>query len=123
MRVQVTEQSTQGQVTLRHDHPELGEQPTDPIADGQRLDFVTLAYSMPAQSHLLVDRLDRHKAHVSLTRRRGNGLGIGAIVLGLGPLAEGLHELGRDDPRLKPILQATPRPMVRAAAKRILQNG
>lgn len=57
---------------------------------------------MPGQSHLLIDRLDRDEAHVALARGRGDRLGIGTIIPGLAALAEGLHELGRDDTRQRP---------------------
>ena len=56
LRIQVAQQPTQGHVTLRHDHPELGQQTADAVADGQRLGLVALAHPVPGQPHLLVDR-------------------------------------------------------------------
>jgi hypothetical protein len=52
-----------------------------------------------------------------LPRRRGNRVGIGAIVLGPATLAEWRDELGRHDPWLQAVRQAPPRPVMCSAAR------
>ena len=116
MRIQVAQQPTQCHITLRHDHPELSQQAAYAVADSQRLDLVAFAHPMPGQPHLLIDRLDRHKTHVPLTRRRGDRFGIGLVVLGPPPFAKRCDELGRHDFGAQAIFATASGPMMRTAA-------
>ena len=77
----VRQRQPQGAVALRHYDAELGQQAAQTIADRQAFDLVAFAHPMLGQARLLVDRLDRNEAHVVLARRRGDCLGIVAIVL------------------------------------------
>ena len=72
---------------------------------------------MPAQSHLLVDVLDWHEAHVALPRCGRDRLGVVAVILAARALAVRRDELGGNDPRLQAVIQAATRPMVRPAAR------
>ena len=54
----------QGTQALGHDQPELGEFPADLVAVGGAVFDEALAHPVQGQQRLLLNRLDRHKAHI-----------------------------------------------------------
>ena len=71
---------------------------------------------MPAQSCLLIDILDRDKAHVALACGGGYRLGIITVVLVARALAERGDELRSDEFWHQAVTLAQPSPVVRSAA-------
>jgi len=100
LRIEVRQDTAQRQVAFGHHHAELGQQAAQPIADRQALGLVTLAHAVPGQPRLLLDRFDRHEAHIALAGGRGDGLRIVAIVLGPATLAVGRDQVRRHHARL-----------------------
>src|SRR5215469_14013179 len=97
-----------------HHQAELRQQAADLAGLRRARSHKTLAHAVQGQSRLLLDTLDRHKAHVRAAYCLADRLGIGGI--GLVRLYVGLHEVRRDQAHRVPIALERSPPEVRTRA-------
>jgi hypothetical protein len=99
---------------LRQDDPVFGEQAAAVVDQRGTLTDQPFADAMQRLEVLLVDALDRHKAHRWAGRRLENGFGGSGVVLRA--LEEGLYEPWVDQAHSTSSGLKLPRPVMRARA-------
>jgi hypothetical protein len=76
-----TRPGQRGGSAVRVHASELGEHAAQAVQRRRALFLQPLAHAMQRQARLLLDRLDRHKAHLRLAHRRADRGGVVGVVL------------------------------------------